>query len=64
MKPSKRYKEFLIDILTKAMQTAMTSFVIAQMLGREKNMPLIVVGSICCILFFGWAASIAWSMED
>ncbi|KAF0133789.1 MAG: hypothetical protein FD145_1105 [Candidatus Saganbacteria bacterium] len=61
---SKRYREFLIDVLTKTYQLVFGIAVITPIVSRKLDLSRFFLSCIAALFVLIWAAAISARMED
>jgi len=60
----KRYKEFLIDILTKSYQVIFASLIVGPLTIDEFSIQILIIGFVLAVVMIYWAGYISWNMRD
>ncbi|MDI6731950.1 MAG: hypothetical protein QME05_05175 [Candidatus Margulisbacteria bacterium] len=59
----KRYKEFLLDIITKSYQIVLAVVIVSPIVTRSANKALLFTGISLSVLLLVWAGAISAKME-
>lgn len=61
---SKRYKEFLIDVIIKLFQLLLGIAVITPIVTQKTNLKILIPSIVASFIFIVWAGAIAAQMEE
>lgn len=61
---NKRYKEFLIDIITKTYQIVLAIMIVTPIVTKKMDFPLVGFASIVVLFLLLWGGSISTKLKE